>query len=93
MSAAPPSRLKHVEEIKTALHEHEGCRVYGHIKVQRVAGNFHVSVHSQNYQTLQMVFHDVSKINISHSIKLLSFGDDYPGRVGYHFSLHVILQS
>ena len=76
-----PSRLKHVEEIKTALHTREGCRVYGHIKVQRVAGNFHISVHSQNYQTLQMVFHDVSKINVSHSIKRLSFGEDYPGKV------------
>lgn len=76
-----PNRKKHVEEIKAALHEHEGCRVHGHMKVQRVAGNFHVSVHSQSYQTLQMVFNDASRINVSHVIHQLSFGDSYPGKV------------
>ena len=37
----------HVDEIKTALSAGEGCRVHGRLKVQRVAGNFHVSVHGE----------------------------------------------
>lgn len=37
----------HVDEIKSALSAGEGCRVHGRLKVQRVAGNFHVSVHGE----------------------------------------------
>ncbi|KAF3782513.1 hypothetical protein EJ110_NYTH34116 [Nymphaea thermarum] len=36
---------KMVKDVKRALENGEGCRVYGVLDVQRVAGNFHISVH------------------------------------------------
>ena len=51
------------------------------MKVQRVAGNFHVSVHAQDWQTLQMVYDKVEHIDVSHTIERLWFGGDYPGKV------------
>ena len=33
--------------MELAVNHHEGCNVYGSLNVQRVAGNFHISVHSQ----------------------------------------------
>jgi len=74
-------RIKKVEAISAALRAREGCRVFGHLAAQRVAGNFHVSVHGQDWETLQMVYDKVAHINVSHVIKRLSFGEDYPGKV------------
>ncbi|GFQ01195.1 cop9 signalosome complex subunit 3 [Phtheirospermum japonicum] len=34
-----------IKKVKHALANGEGCRVYGVLDVQRVAGNFHISVH------------------------------------------------
>ncbi|CAL4925784.1 unnamed protein product [Urochloa decumbens] len=39
---------KMVKSVKQALENGEGCRVYGMLDVQRVAGNFHISVHGLN---------------------------------------------
>ena len=77
----PMPRVKHFEEVAKAREDKEGCRIFGSMKVQRVAGNFHVSVHSQDWQTLQMVYDKVEHIDVSHTIKHLSFGRDYPGKV------------
>ena len=77
----PMPRVKHFEEVAKARKEKEGCRIFGSMKVQRVAGNFHVSVHSQDWQTLQMVYDKVEHIDVSHTITRLSFGRDYPGKV------------
>jgi hypothetical protein len=77
----PMPHIKHFEEVAKARKNKEGCRIFGNMKVQRVAGNFHVSVHSQDWQTLQMVYEKVEHIDVSHTIKRLSFGDDYPGKV------------
>ena len=77
----PMPHIKHFEEVAKARTEKEGCRVYGSMKVQRVAGNFHISVHAQDWQTLQMVYDKVEHIDVSHVIKKLSFGDNYPGKV------------
>ena len=80
-AGTPSPRLLHVEEIHAALKAKEGCRVHGNLKVQRVAGNFHVSVHGQDWETLRLVYDKAEHINVSHVIKRLSFGDDYPGKV------------
>ena len=77
----PMPRVKHFEEVAKARKEKEGCRIFGSMKVQRVAGNFHVSVHAQDWQTLQMVYDKVEHIDVSHTIERLSFGRDYPGKV------------
>ncbi|KAJ0787346.1 putative endoplasmic reticulum vesicle transporter [Helianthus annuus] len=44
------------------------CRVYGVLDVQRVAGNFHISI-----------FEGATHVNVSHVIHDLSFGPKYPG--------------
>eukprot|EP00898_Chlorokybus_atmophyticus_P000082 jgi/Chlat1/1074/Chrsp110S01542 len=70
--------LKEVSVIQTALAAGEGCRVFGHLDVSRVAGNFHISVHGHSMPVLEQVFGVAGKINVSHSIHSMSFGPPYP---------------
>ncbi|GMP62782.1 hypothetical protein CsSME_00024748 [Camellia sinensis var. sinensis] len=44
-----------IKKVKQALANGEGCRVYGVLDVQRVAGNFHISVHGLNIFVAQMI--------------------------------------
>ena len=74
-------RAEHSQEVKHAVEKKEGCRLYGRMHVQRVAGNFHISAHAEDYETLQHAFGAVNKSNISHTITHLSFGAGYPGLV------------
>ncbi|KAG6519853.1 hypothetical protein ZIOFF_016881 [Zingiber officinale] len=46
---------KMIENVKQAISNGEGCRVYGVLDVQRVAGNFHISVHGLNIFVAQQV--------------------------------------
>lgn len=68
-----------IKKVKQALANGEGCRVYGVLDVQRVAGNFHVSVHGLNIFVAQMIFEGPIHVNVSHIIHDLSFGPKYPG--------------
>ncbi|GJP41144.1 hypothetical protein CLOM_g828 [Closterium sp. NIES-68] len=70
-----------VLDVQKAMAAGEGCQLYGHLAVERVAGNFHVSVHGQSYMVLQQVFSTVGDVNVSHIIHSLGFGVPYPGRV------------
>lgn len=68
-----------------AIKRHEGCRIYGKLKVDRVAGNFHFAP-GHGFQQSHMHIHDFSAFkaglfDISHTINHLSFGDSYPGIV------------
>ncbi|KAG5128929.1 hypothetical protein JHK84_035326 [Glycine max] len=68
-----------IKKVKEALKNGEGCRVYGVLDVQRVAGNFHISVHGLNIYVAQMIFDGAKNVNVSHFIHDLSFGPKYPG--------------
>ncbi|KAM5580283.1 hypothetical protein ABKV19_009837 [Rosa sericea] len=68
-----------IKKVKKALDDGEGCRVYGVLDVQRVAGNFHISVHGLNIFVAQMIFEGSKNVNVSHIIHDLSFGPKYPG--------------
>lgn len=68
-----------IKKVKQALANGEGCRVYGVLDVQRVAGNFHISVHGLNIFVAQMIFEGATHVNVSHIIHDLSFGPKYPG--------------
>ncbi|XP_074557529.1 uncharacterized protein LOC141813460 [Curcuma longa] len=70
---------KMIEKVKQAISNGEGCRVYGVLDVQRVAGNFHISVHGLNIFVAQQIFGGAKKVNVSHVIHDLSFGPKYPG--------------
>uniref|UniRef100_A0A8C6M9S0 Endoplasmic reticulum-Golgi intermediate compartment protein n=1 Tax=Nothobranchius furzeri TaxID=105023 RepID=A0A8C6M9S0_NOTFU len=68
--------------------KNEGCQVYGFLEVNKVAGNFHFApgksfqqshVHGKSIHDLQSF--GLDNINMTHLIKHLSFGKDYPGIV------------
>ncbi|XP_024522703.1 probable endoplasmic reticulum-Golgi intermediate compartment protein 3 isoform X2 [Selaginella moellendorffii] len=73
------SAVKVVNEINKALQDGEGCRVFGVLDVERVAGNFHISMHGMSLQVARQIFHSVKEVNVSHIINDLSFGPKYPG--------------
>ena len=68
-----------IEELRG--HVGEGCRIGGSMSVNRVAGNFHFSMHDADYHTLVRVFRDRESLNMSHHIHAVSFGDAYAGLV------------
>lgn len=72
-----------VEQLE--LQSGEGCRLHGHIIVNRVAGNFHISP-GRSFEVGHMHVHDLAAFgdrpsyNLTHTITHLSFGDNYPGQ-------------
>eukprot|EP00878_Enallax_costatus_P011895 GHUV01012419.1.p1 GENE.GHUV01012419.1~~GHUV01012419.1.p1 ORF type:complete len:384 (+),score=81.13 GHUV01012419.1:266-1417(+) len=61
----------------------EGCHVWGHLSVNKVAGNFHFAA-GHSYQSGSMHIHDMAPfvdktLDFSHRIHSLSFGKQYPG--------------
>jgi len=63
----------------------EGCKVWGFLEVNKVAGNFHFAP-GKSFQQHHMHVHDLQpfkqmKFNLSHTITRLSFGLEYPGLV------------
>lgn len=70
---------KTIKEVKQAMRDHEGCRVFGVLDVERVAGNFHISIHGLSIVVAQQIFESVKQVNVSHIIHDLSFGPKYPG--------------
>ncbi|XP_023482233.1 endoplasmic reticulum-Golgi intermediate compartment protein 3 isoform X2 [Equus asinus] len=65
--------------------KNEGCQVYGFLEVNKVAGNFHFAP-GKSFQQSHVHVHDLQSfgldnINMTHYIRHLSFGEDYPGIV------------
>ncbi|XP_035244603.1 endoplasmic reticulum-Golgi intermediate compartment protein 3 isoform X2 [Anguilla anguilla] len=65
--------------------KNEGCQVYGFLEVNKVAGNFHFAP-GKSFQQSHVHVHDLQSfgldnINMTHFIRHLSFGQDYPGIV------------
>uniref|UniRef100_A0A8C7DIX8 Endoplasmic reticulum-Golgi intermediate compartment protein n=1 Tax=Oncorhynchus kisutch TaxID=8019 RepID=A0A8C7DIX8_ONCKI len=65
--------------------KNEGCQIYGFLEVNKVAGNFHFAP-GKSFQQSHVHVHDLQSfgldnINMTHFIKHLSFGRDYPGIV------------
>ncbi|KAF5837666.1 endoplasmic reticulum vesicle transporter-domain-containing protein [Dunaliella salina] len=62
----------------------EGCRMFGHLQVNKVAGNFHFAP-GRSYQQGNMHVHDIAPfgtnahLDFSHTVHHLSFGKTYPG--------------
>ncbi len=58
--------------------------MYGHLLVNKVAGNFHFAP-GKSYQQSSMHVHDVQALsrtgtfNLTHSVQRLSFGAEFPG--------------
>ena len=47
--------VQEVDGMNQAVASHEGCHVYGWLDVKRVAANFHISVHVEDYMLLAQV--------------------------------------
>ncbi|UJR09297.1 hypothetical protein I4U23_013540 [Adineta vaga] len=63
----------------------EGCRLHGHLEVNKVAGNFHIApghsfqqqhVHIHSLQNLRL-----NQLNTSHLIDVLTFGERFPNQI------------
>jgi len=73
-----------VEEL--AKERTEGCRIFGKLNVNKVAGNFHFAP-GKSSQVQQMHMHDMHSLyqsehlDLSHRINRLSFGEEFPGIV------------
>ncbi|KAH3757945.1 endoplasmic reticulum-Golgi intermediate compartment protein 3 [Pelomyxa schiedti] len=60
----------------------EGCRLYGFVRLKKIAGNMHIAP-GTSFQDSHTHMHGASaelgKVNNTHIIHSLSFGDDFPG--------------
>lgn len=71
-------------EMMNQLKRGDGCQMYGHLEVNKVAGNFHFAP-GKSYQHQNIHIHDLANMpgdsfNMTHRINKLSFGEDFPGR-------------
>lgn len=48
--------------MNAALDKHEGCNIYGWLEVQRVAGNFHLSVHADHYFAMRSTQEELGRL-------------------------------
>ncbi|CAF4492053.1 unnamed protein product [Rotaria sp. Silwood1] len=66
-------------------HMNEGCRIHGHLEVNKVAGNFHIAP-GQSFQQQHLHVHSLRNIrlnmlNTTHYINDLSFGEYFPNQI------------
>mmetsp|Transcript_21593 Transcript_21593/g.39490 ORF Transcript_21593/g.39490 Transcript_21593/m.39490 type:complete len:334 (+) Transcript_21593:85-1086(+) len=62
--------------IKRQLDRKEGCRLHGFIRVNKVPGNFHISSHAFHEHIHTVTGGDFGRLDLSHKISHLSFGDN-----------------
>lgn len=55
LHASARRAAQEVAALNQAMDAHEGCNVAGWLDVQRVAGNFHISVHAEDFLMLTKV--------------------------------------
>lgn len=75
-----------LNEMRQQLERKEGCRIMGTFFIDRVPGNFHISMHGYNTEVHQLFmsgglsngFVDSGKFDLSHRIHTLYFGDEEP---------------
>lgn len=77
-------QCKHDEYLESITEQKgEGCRMWGSLHVNKVAGNFHFAP-GKSYQQGGMHVHDIAPfggatLDFTHTIHKLSFGEPYPG--------------
>lgn len=64
------------EDVKKAVLDKEGCKLEGTIQVLRVPGNFHISTHAYGSIVAQLLSEGIFKLDLSHKINHISFGDE-----------------
>ncbi|CAF0924347.1 unnamed protein product [Rotaria sordida] len=63
----------------------EGCRIHGHLEVNKVAGNFHIAP-GQSFEQHHIHIHSLRNIrlnllNTTHYIDQLTFGQQFPNQI------------
>lgn len=63
----------------------EGCRIHGHLEVNKVAGNFHIAP-GQSFEQRNIHVHSLrhlrlNMLNTTHYIHDLSFGEYFPNQI------------
>lgn len=72
------------KEMQAQLRAQEGCRVYGFVTVNKVAGNFHIAPGESSqggYQHIHSTSMVPDDVNVTHTIHSLAFGAAFPGQV------------
>jgi hypothetical protein len=64
------------EDVKKAVLDKEGCKLEGTIQVLRVPGNFHISTHAYGSIVAKLLSEGIFKLDLSHKINHISFGDE-----------------
>jgi len=64
------------EEVKKAINDKEGCRLYGTFFVNKVPGNFHISTHAFGPIIQRLYSEGLMHWDVTHKINHISFGDD-----------------
>jgi hypothetical protein len=80
--APPPPKDERPEEMRPK--EGEGCMLFGHFSVNKVAGNFHVAIGESAINPQGAHIHRFTRtgtkhFDVSHKINHLSFGKRFPG--------------
>ena len=71
------------KEMQAQLRAQEGCRVYGFVTVNKVAGNFHIAPGESSqggYQHIHSTSMVPDDVNVTHTIHSLAFGAAFPGQ-------------
>jgi len=69
---------------KVQAQKDEGCRIHGSIKVKKIAGNMHIAPGTSFQESSTHIHGSTSglgKVNNTHYIKKISFGENFPGQV------------
>ena len=69
-----------LNETIMALDRQEGCIIEGNMVINKVPGNFHLSSHNHG-PVVQKLYMSGRRLDFSHTIKHLSFGDDVQSKV------------
>jgi len=69
MATEPHLFHQDVHDQKAKYIQPEGCRIYGHLYVKKVPGNFHFTAKSSTHSIA------ASKVDLSHIVHHLAFGD------------------
>jgi hypothetical protein len=67
--------LKVYNSTVEALNGKEGCQMVGSVIINKVPGNFHISTHAFG-DVVQKLYLNGHRLDFSHTINHLSFGDD-----------------
>lgn len=65
-----------LEIAKAQVKANEGCQIVGFIQVNKVPGNFHISMHAHHDIIMQAFDNALPRLDLSHKIGHISFGEN-----------------